>query len=144
MSTLDRALQIAAHAHEKQVDKQGQPYILHVLRVVVAMETDEQRFVAALHDVIEDSEWTMEDLEDQAFLPHILDAVYAISRFKGERYVDYIERCAANQLAREVKMRDVIDNLDRAPSLGSAGEPLVRRYRAALRVLRYGHLLRTE
>jgi GTP diphosphokinase / guanosine-3',5'-bis(diphosphate) 3'-diphosphatase len=74
MATIEKALQIAAKAHEPQVDKHGQPYILHPLRVMSAVEGEEARIVAILHDVIEDTSVTADDLRREGFGEEVMAA----------------------------------------------------------------------
>lgn len=107
------AILIAAHAHEGQVDKGGEPYILHPLRVGSYFTSGdwEPRVVGYLHDVIEDTEVTGEFLRD-IFPPEITNAVVAISREKGEPDLAYLARVKANPLARRVKVSDARDNSD--------------------------------
>ena len=132
MSTLDRAIEIAVEAHAGQVDKAGQPYILHPLRVMLAQTTDEARIVGVLHDVIEDSDWTINDLRHQRFGQPILEAVWALTRRKDEEYSAYVERAGANPLSRSVKLADLRDNMrpDRP-----CPESLRKRYAAAIEQL---------
>ena len=114
MTTLDRAIKIALDAHAGQVDKGGAPYILHPLRVMMQMQTDEARIVAVLHDVIEDTPWTLEMLRGEGFSETVCDALDAITKRKDEPYLQYLERVGANVLgmATAVKIADLVDNLD--------------------------------
>lgn len=110
---LDLAIKLATDAHAGQVDKGGEPYILHPLRVMLAMETDEERIVAVLHDVIEDTPVTADELYwTHGFPPGIVRAVTALTRMKDEDYFDFIRRASANPIARAVKIADIRDNLD--------------------------------
>lgn len=84
MSTLDKAIRIAARAHEGQQDRYGAPYFLHPLRVMARVTTDEERMAAILHDVIEDSEWTLDDLRKEDFAVVVLQAVDDLTRRDGE------------------------------------------------------------
>lgn len=134
---LTLALDIANKAHAGQVDKLGQPYILHLLRVMLEMDTDEARVVAVLHDLVEDTCWLLEALADYGLPPDSVAALDALTRRKGEPYLpDYIERVAANPLARKVKLADLADNLSplRRPTDANI---VVRRdkYKAARKVL---------
>jgi len=108
------ALSLAAQAHKSQTDKQGQPYILHILRVVLSqrLETDTERALAAVHDIKEDNSnyW---NIVQTYFDDEFLDAVDAISRQPDEPYFDYIKRCRENTLARRVKLADLDDNISR-------------------------------
>jgi len=110
MATIEKALQIAAKAHEGQKDKDGRPYILHPLRVMHGVQCDEARIVAVLHDVIEDTTVTAEDLRQAGFSEDVLAAVLCVTHRKDESYPDYVMRCRANAIARQVKLADLEDN----------------------------------
>lgn len=115
MAALDRAIAIALEAHAEQVDKLGDAYILHPLRVMMQMNTDEGRIVAVLHDVLEDCpEMTLLEMFERGIPRALLDAVDILTRRKGEDYRTFIERCAAAPIARSVKIADIRDNLDPA------------------------------
>lgn len=109
---LDMALKIAVEAHTGQVDKVGQPYILHPLRIMLAMTTDEERMVAALHDVVEDSAVTLADLCRAGFSKSVVDAVDALTHRDGESYENYVERASRNLLAKRIKIADLEDNMN--------------------------------
>ncbi len=113
MSTLERAIALAAEAHAGQTDKAGAPYILHPLRVMLALETSEERIVGVLHDVMEDTAWTLEALRAEGFSPEMLAALEAVTRRAGEPYEAFVRRAAANPIGRKVKRADLCDNLDR-------------------------------
>jgi (p)ppGpp synthase/HD superfamily hydrolase len=112
MATLERAIEIAAKAHAGQLDKAGQPYILHPLRAMLAMDSDAARIVAVLHDVVEDTPVTLEGLAAEGFAAEIVAAVEALTRRRGESRMAAAARAAANPLARRVKLADNADNLD--------------------------------
>lgn len=112
MSTLERAIQIATGAHTSQVDKAGEPYILHPLRVMLNVSSPDERLVAVLHDVIEDSEITAKDLMLAGFSTTVIEAVVTLSKSQGISYEQYIEGVALNPLARIVKLADLADNSD--------------------------------
>jgi len=112
VSTLERAIAIAAQVHADQKDKAGEPYILHPLRVMLRMTTDELRIIAVLHDVLEDGSMSADDLRREGFAPTVVDAVVALTHRPGESYSAYVRLAAANSLAREVKLADIADNLD--------------------------------
>jgi GTP diphosphokinase / guanosine-3',5'-bis(diphosphate) 3'-diphosphatase len=84
MSTLDRAIQIAVTAHAGQIDKGGEPYILHPLRVMLRMRNEEERIAAVLHDVVEDSDSTFESLIAEGFSPNVICALEALTKRPGE------------------------------------------------------------
>ena len=115
MATLEIAIRIAADAHAGQTDKEGLPYILHPLRVMHLVSRPETRIVAVLHDVVEDTSVTLEDLRAANLSEEILAAVACVTHAKRESYADYVIRCKANAIAREVKLADLTDNsrLDR-------------------------------
>jgi (p)ppGpp synthase/HD superfamily hydrolase len=111
---LARAITIAAQAHEEQVDKNGAPYILHPIRVMLKMGTEEAMTAAVLHDVVEDSDWTLEKLRAQGFSERVLAAVEAVTK-RAEEDSDYdafILRVMKNPLARRIKIADLEDNMD--------------------------------
>ncbi len=110
MATIEKALQIAAKAHEGQKDKEGQPYILHPLRVMAAVEGEAARIAAILHDVVEDSEVIEDDLRQAGFGESVVAAVRCLTHVKDEPYADYVIRCKANGVARRVKLADLEDN----------------------------------
>jgi (p)ppGpp synthase/HD superfamily hydrolase len=112
MATLERAIEIAAKAHAGQVDKAGQPYVLHPLRMMLAVTTPEARMAAVLHDVVEDTAVTLEELRDEGFPAAVISAVEALTKRDGEDYETFIRRVAPNPIAREVKLADLRDNSD--------------------------------
>ncbi|MBU9896034.1 HD domain-containing protein [Holdemanella biformis] len=105
------ALQIAKKAHAGQVDKAGNDYILHPMTVASYMDTDTEKAVAYLHDVLEDTNITVEQLRNQ-FPKEIVDTVIILTRKKNENYQDYICRVAKCRLAKKVKVADLLHNLD--------------------------------
>ncbi|MBI9076114.1 MAG: GTP pyrophosphokinase [Desulfatibacillum sp.] len=112
MSNLDRALEIAVYAHKGQVDKAGASYILHPLRVMMTMTSPEARIAAVLHDVVEDTEWTLKALEDEGFSSTVLEALDCLTLRPNEKYAAYVERVGQNALARAIKLADLKDNMD--------------------------------
>lgn len=112
MSTLERAIQIAADAHAGQFDKGGAPYILHPLRVMMSLQVPAQQIVAVLHDVVEDSKVTLGDLRAAGFPNDVLTAIRALTKKKGETRLEAAARAATNPIARAVKLADVSDNMD--------------------------------
>jgi (p)ppGpp synthase/HD superfamily hydrolase len=113
MSTLERAIAIAAEAHAGQTDKAGAPYILHPLRMMMGLTSDEERIVAVLHDVCEDCPgWTFERLRGDGFSEEILAALDSVTKREGEAYEEFALRAAANPIGRRVKLADLRDNSD--------------------------------
>lgn len=107
-----KALEIAIKAHYGQVDKGLHPYILHPVRVSSNCQTIEARTIALLHDVIEDTDYRAEKLISEGIPKHIVEKVEVLTRKKGDTYNEYIDRIAQDNLAREVKIADLKDNLD--------------------------------
>ncbi|BBP64267.1 MULTISPECIES: GTP pyrophosphokinase [Pseudomonas] len=112
MSTLERAISISALAHEGQTDKGGAPYILHPLKVMLRLSGDEERIVAVLHDVVEDTAVTLADLRDAGFSEATLNAIDSLTKRDGETYQAFIERAARDPMARRVKLADLAENSD--------------------------------
>lgn len=112
MSTLERAIEIAARAHAGQTDQGGAPYILHPLRLMLSVQGEADRMAAVLHDVIEDTPLTAVDLRREGFSTEVVDAVIALTKLKGEKRLDAARRLAPNQVARRVKLADLRDNMD--------------------------------
>lgn len=134
---LTSAIMIACEMHEGQQDKAGQPYILHPLRVMLAMDNDRDRIVAVLHDAAEDNEDGWARIHDAGFDQDIIDAIDSVTRRKddGESYNDFIKRAAAHPVGRKVKFADIEDNVD-SKRLSHIPDRLVRRYVRARKVLR--------
>lgn len=113
MSTLERAIEIAARGHAGQVDKAGAPYILHPLRVMLAVKTNEERIVAVLHDVVEDVEgWSFDRLREEGFGETVIAGLESVTKRAGEDYEAFVRRAAENPIGRRVKMADLRDNCD--------------------------------
>lgn len=112
MATLEQAISLAAKQHEGQVDKANTPYILHPLRVMLNVPTIEHKIVAVLHDILEDTETTIEDLYQFGFQEHIIDAIVALTKKQGETRLEAAQRARQNPIARVVKLADINDNMD--------------------------------
>ena len=112
MSTLERALEIAVCAHKGQSQKNATPYVLHPLHLMQQVETIEEKIVALLHDVVEDSGLTLDDLRAEGFGEKIIAAIALLTRNTGQSYAEYIARIQHNELARTVKLVDLKHNMD--------------------------------
>lgn len=132
MSTLEKAIAIAACAHEGQVDKGGAAYILHPLRVMMAVEGEYLQIAAVLHDVLEDSDVTVKDLADAGIPQPVILAVIALTRLPGMSRIDAARMAASNPIARVVKIADLEDNmrLDRISSPTPEDYKRVAEYRS--------------
>jgi hypothetical protein len=138
MSTLERALAIAVQAHAGQLDKAGAPYILHPLRVMLQMDTNEERIVAVLHDVVEDSEWSLERLRAEGFSEHVLLAIDSVTSRVGEPYDAFVLRAGRNAIGRRVKLANLHDNCDlrRIATPTERDHARIEKYRHAIELLR--------
>jgi (p)ppGpp synthase/HD superfamily hydrolase len=137
MPTIEDALQLALNAHRGQKDKFDMPYILHPLRVMAKQTSDETRIVALLHDVVEDSATTLEDLRQMGYSEAIIAAVDALTHRDDEDYFDQIRRAKNNLLARPVKQADLEDNMDirRIPTITPKDAERLARYREAYKLI---------
>ncbi|HHS7810031.1 HD domain-containing protein [Pseudomonas putida] len=136
--TLERAIAIAATAHAGQVDKGGAPYILHPLKVMLRMNSLEERIVAVLHDVVEDCGISLDDLRKEGFSEDVLRAIESVTKVPGESYEDFVERAAQNPIGRVVKLADLEENSDLSRIASPSWEDLerVEKYRRAIGRLR--------
>lgn len=141
MSDLHAAILISAQAHHGQKRKNGLPYLLHPFRVMLRMKTEEGMIVAVLHDVIEDTDVTIADLQTRGFSADVLEALRLLTKTIGHNYTGYIEAIARNPLAREVKIADLEDNMNlgELPEVGEKDLARNEKYRKALRKLRTAH-----
>ena len=113
MSTLQRAIEIATKAHNGQFDKGGKEYIGHPLRVMEMGQTEAEKIVGVLHDVIEDTSITIENLAEEGFSKEILDALLCVTKLSNnENYDHFISRVMTNPLAVKVKINDLKDNMN--------------------------------
>jgi hypothetical protein len=137
MSTLERAIAIATRAHEGATDKGGHPYILHPLRVMLAVESMDERLAAVLHDVLEDTAWTLAQLREEGFSETVIQALEALTKQQGEDYMTFVLRAGTNPLAKTVKLADLADNMDLSRIPHPTEEDFERylKYREAFEVL---------
>jgi len=129
--TLGTAISIATEAHAGQVDKYGAPYIAHVMRVMQHGKTDDERIVGVLHDVVEDTSWTFEQLAEKGLAPHLVEALRCVTKLSDdEDYDHFINRIIPNRLACLVKLNDLTDNMDirRVPELTEKDIPRFNKY----------------
>jgi len=128
MTDLEHAIDMAVNLHAGQVDKSGQPYILHPLRVMLSLEGEVDMIVGILHDVVEDCGVGHGDIL-ALFGEDVWSAVIALTRDEDESYEDFIRRAKANEIARRVKIADILDNMR------PGAEHLLPRYEKALAIL---------
>jgi len=139
MSNLHRAIEIAVIAHGNQMDKSGMLYILHPLRIMLQAQTEEEKILGAIHDVVEDvEEWTLERFRQEGFSERIISCLDNLTRRQDETYAEFIERCCQDILSIRVKLNDIADNMDitRLPTMEEKDLGRMKRYhRARLRLL---------
>ena len=154
MSTLQRAISVAVEAHEGQVDKGGNPYILHPMRVMMSLRTVEEMIVGVLHDVVEDCSdrgFGWERLEEEGFSPVVLDALKSVTKTPEEEshfktlsgedritaYLRFVDRAKSNPIGRRVKRADIYDNLNvtRIDKLTEKDLARLNQYKVALQHL---------
>ena len=138
MSDLQTALLLAANAHHGQTRRNGLPYLLHPFRVMLRMATDEERIAAILHDVIEDTAVTLDDLRAKGFSARVVEAVGLLTKTDGGSSDAYLDRIAAHPLARRVKIADLEDNMNLAeiPSVTEKDLARMAKYHGALKRLK--------
>ena len=140
MSTLERAIAIASQAHTGAVDKAGAPYILHPLRVMFGVVGDDAaRIAAVLHDLIEDTDWTLDGLRAEGFSEDVVAAIDGVTKREGEDYLDFCRRAARHPIARAVKLADLRDNMDlaRLKTPGDKDRERMKRYEACRAIIEY-------
>jgi (p)ppGpp synthase/HD superfamily hydrolase len=137
MADLEEAIRIAVEAHRGQKDRAGAPYVLHPLRMMFRLQTAAERMAAVLHDLVEDTDWTVERLREHGFPTEVVEAVDHLTRREGERYEDFVERAAAHPVALRVKIADLEDNMDvrRTGALEERDVERLSRYHRAWRRL---------
>lgn len=134
---LEKAIILATEAHQGQKDKGGECYILHSLRVMLCCQTEKQKIVAVLHDVLEDTKITEKDLIKEGFCKEIVEAVVCLTKKENEYYFDYITRVKQNNIARVVKLADLEDNmnLNRIKNVTEKDRQRVEKYKKAKQIL---------
>lgn len=134
---LEAAIALAVQAHRGQTQLNGEPYILHPLRLMMSVPDEPAKIVAVLHDVVEDTPTTLESLRAAGFAEAIVMAVDHVTRREGESYEAFIQRIKPHPLARRVKLADLRDNMDvlRLPEVGERDLLRLQRYRAAWKEL---------
>ncbi len=132
-----KALKVAFKAHKDQKDRSGLPYILHPVHVAEQMKTEDTCVVAILHDVIEDTDLTLEDLREKGFTETQLRGVDLMTHREDEDYFDYVRKLSGDPVARTVKRADLLHNLDstRLSKVSEKDEKRYAKYRKALEIL---------
>lgn len=137
MQLIEKSLDIALRAYAGKTDKAGREYIHHPLRVMAKMKTDLEMSAALLHDVIEDSDITAEQLLAEGIPAEVVEAVVCLSRNENEDYQDFVGRTKKNELAAKIKIADIEDNIDvlRLASLDEYDLTRIKKYHSAWQFL---------
>ena len=106
------ALKLCFDAHKNQTDKSGMPYVFHPFHLAEEMKDEKTTTVALLHDVIEDTEYTLDDLKKMGFSEDVLDAILLMTHADGVPYMEYVSQIKKNPIARAVKLADLKHNSD--------------------------------
>lgn len=112
MSDLQKALEIAVEAHKGQQGKDDSPYVLHPIRLMLSLESNDARIAALLHDVVEDTPVTIDDLRSAGFSETVLEAIGLLTHLDHDDYDEYVEKLSKNPVARQVKLADLTDNMN--------------------------------
>ena len=135
---LERAIEIAVQGHKGKVDKGGSPYIMQPLAVMFSLSTDDERIVAVLHDVVEDTDWTFEMLAAEGFSEAIIEALKSVTKDAGDKdYFAFVQRAKDNPMGRQVKIADLKHNMDvtRIKELTEKDMARLSKYKKALELL---------
>lgn len=132
-----KAMLIAYHAHKDHIDKGGMPYIFHPLHLAEQMDTEYSVVTALLHDVIEDSDISLEDLRAEGFPEPILEALSLLTHEKHTPYLEYVQRLKKNELAKKIKLADLAHNSDlsRLPVQDTCARQRFEKYQRAIALL---------
>ena len=135
---LHKAITIACEAHQGQSSINGEPYILHPLRLLIKAKSNEERIIAILHDVIEKTNISLADLKNKGFNQNIISSIDSLSRRKGEPYFDYIRRLMQNKISVKIKLLDLIDNIKSHSKNNKDGiyDAKINKYQNALKLIR--------
>ena len=133
----NKAIKIAFEAHAGQLDRSGLPYVLHPLHVAEQMKDEDTCVVALLHDGIEDTDMTLEDLRTYGFTEAQLEGVRLMTRLEDEDYFDYVRNLKDNPIARAVKIEDLKHNSDKAriSVMTEDDQKRLEKYKKALEIL---------
>lgn len=132
-----KAMKVCFDAHKQQIDKSGMPYVFHPFHLAEQMKDETTTVVALLHDVIEDTDYTFNDLIAMGFDGAIIDAIELMTHEEGVPYMDYVEKIKSNPIAREVKLADLRHNSDlsRLDAPTEKDKMRVEKYRKAIVLL---------
>ena len=134
---VEKAIKLALKIHTGQVDKAGKPYILHPLRLMLKFSSDDEMITALMHDVVEDGDITLADLENLGFSKNVVSAIDCLTKRDNESYEAFIKRINQNPLAKKIKIEDLKDNMDltRLDYISDKDIARVKKYHKALSIL---------
>ena len=136
----NRAMKLAYEAHQGQYDKSGLPYVFHPFHLAEQMDTEETVTVALLHDVVEDTDYTLTDLRNMGFPDSVMEALALMTHDPAVPYMEYVKQIKNNDIARPVKLADLTHNSDlsRLPAVTEKDLERVEKYRNAIKLLMQG------
>ena len=131
------ALKLCFETHKDQVDKSGMPYVFHPFHLAEQMTDEETTIVALLHDVVEDSDRTLDDLKELGFSEKVLSAIELMTHADGVPYMEYVATIKSNPIAKEVKLADLKHNSDmsRLETVTPYDEARAKKYKKAIELL---------
>lgn len=131
------ALKLCFEAHKNQIDKSGMPYVFHPFHLAEQMTDEKTTVVALLHDVIEDTEYTLNDLKDKGFTDDVLSAIALMTHADGVPYMEYVALIKTNHIAKTVKLADLRHNSDmsRLDRVTACDRERVEKYKKAIELL---------
>ena len=132
-----KALKLCFEAHKDQVDKSGMPYVFHPFHLAEQMETEDTVITALLHDVVEDTDYTIDDLQEMGFSENVISALKLLTPDPGISYMDYVKKIKENPVAKTVKLKDLAHNSDltRLDSVDDKARKRVKKYQRAIALL---------
>ncbi len=132
-----KALKLCFEAHKNQTDKSGIPYVFHPFHLAEQMETEETVIAALLHDVVEDTEYTFDDLREMGFSEKVISALILLTHDPAFDYMEYVAAIKKNPIAKAVKLADLRHNSDLSRLDEVTGPALLRRkkYIGAIKLL---------
>ena len=132
-----KALKLCFEAHKEQIDKSGMPYAFHPFHLAEQMQDEESTIVALLHDVVEDTDYTLDDLSKMGFDDSVLTAINLMTHEDGVPYMDYVEQIKTNPIAKTVKLADLRHNSDmtRLEVVTPRDQERAEKYLAAIKLL---------
>ena len=135
--TTKKAMKLCFQAHKEQTDKSGIPYVFHPIHLAEQMGDEDTTVVALLHDVVEDTDYTLEDLRAMGFNQNVIEAIRQMTHAEGVPYLDYVAKIKENPIARAVKLADLAHNSDltRLDTVDEKAMARVQKYAQAIRLL---------